>query len=405
MKTKRHGALKIFFRTIGIIISGCIVSLTLLVNFSTHSWFGDTVTIDGMSVSAATTRDIISEYSVDSQVNPQFLIIKKAANISYDPIIYFAVEGDEILQYIVHMNPLRLTSSSEYLNASGEYRVPIRSTVNVKQLTELVRGYNPKKGGSISGVIKIKYLSEFIDEQIPFEFTKKYLIDTFQQKGDRSLMAAYGQDAQDADGVITSLTAYVASQKAWRESQSSTDIKAAQAELSSSRLDDLSVEAYTLERFNMTDDQRQIAGIILPGLENYLNKVYTAFKAMSEVMKLKSLRITELEKENQSLQVQVSGLKDEVKLLKDENLTLRNTIGELSEQLEYKQKLIDFMLAKEAEQKAASDEEQVQPEAGSEPEEASLEINTEEQAEPSQVIDNNDQSVAEALQPHDVSAQ
>ncbi|KGG79947.1 hypothetical protein Y919_09050 [Caloranaerobacter azorensis H53214] len=160
-KSKKQKVSRTILKVIGFITTGILISMILSINMDTYSWFTSKTAYD-MSVTAATTDDILEEIEID-KVNPEEILLKKNL-IDIEPVIYFSVDG-EISDYILHINPIRLKTYERYI-------IPINVTVNLQQIMDLLM----KNKKRIYGTIKIKYLNEYIDEERNIEFTSEYLL-------------------------------------------------------------------------------------------------------------------------------------------------------------------------------------------------------------------------------------
>ena len=143
------------------IIGILLIIITTLMLPCTFSWFIFSYS-KSTTVSAAQTSDIIECIDI-LETNPEFIKIKKADNIKYNPIIYFGVEG-EIKDYIIHINPIILEQE--------ERVVPLEIVFGPRQILNLLGD-----GEVITGTIKIKHLNEFVDVSKKITFTKEYLLE------------------------------------------------------------------------------------------------------------------------------------------------------------------------------------------------------------------------------------
>ncbi|KPU27472.1 hypothetical protein TR13x_05225 [Caloranaerobacter sp. TR13] len=162
----------IILKVMGFLTGGTLISMVLLINMDTYSWFTSKMTYN-LSVTAATTEDILEKIEIKT-VNPKEIVLKKNNSINIEPVIYFSVEG-EASDYILHINPIKLKNHKKYT-------VPINVAVNLKQIIELLNKDNENNNKRVQGTIRIKYLNEFIDEKIDIEFTTKYLFKKFLER-------------------------------------------------------------------------------------------------------------------------------------------------------------------------------------------------------------------------------
>ncbi|MDN5303118.1 MAG: hypothetical protein PWQ60_2632, partial [Thermoanaerobacteraceae bacterium] len=156
----------ILFKAIGFFAAGALVSMALLADTDTLAWFSSRV-VSNLQVQAASAEDIIKDFytlsdvSKNSGENPDKIIVKKAGGLTYDPVVYFSVDGD-ISRYIMHINPVKLTQD--------EMQIPIRIKVNYRDLDDIL------SKSSITGKITLKYLNEFIIDSFQITFTRGYLL-------------------------------------------------------------------------------------------------------------------------------------------------------------------------------------------------------------------------------------
>jgi hypothetical protein len=106
-------------RTIAILVAGIIISVAFLTSTDTYSWFTSSAS-GGARVTAATTKDILDLFELVylnnniREENPIALRIRKAPGLGYDPIIFFSIE-DDIGDYMININPIKLVSSGTYI--------------------------------------------------------------------------------------------------------------------------------------------------------------------------------------------------------------------------------------------------------------------------------------------------
>lgn len=191
MDNKKYGIKYILLRAGACFITGVFISMILIGGHGSFAWFTDVAT-GKASVSVMSTGDILDTFEVDREQNPTKIILSKAKGLDFDPVIYFAVEG-EISGYLRHIDPVRLT---------GKEEVALPLTINLDQYRELQEGLDSegsRKGSdAVKGKIWIKYLNEFIDEPLSVSFSKDYLIEKFERDCER----LGGKDArEDSPGV------------------------------------------------------------------------------------------------------------------------------------------------------------------------------------------------------------
>lgn len=173
-KNEKQKVKRIILKVMGFITGGTLMSMILLINMDTYSWFTSKMTYD-LSVTVATTEDILEKIEIET-VDPKEIILKKNNSINIEPVIYFSVEG-EASDYILHINPIKLKTHKKYT-------VPINVTVSLQQYIRL--WFSSKT--EIYGKIRIKYLNEFIDEERDIKFTKGYLLNKLYKRLDKGCL-------------------------------------------------------------------------------------------------------------------------------------------------------------------------------------------------------------------------
>lgn len=165
---KRPKINKIVFRAAIFLVVGIFISLVMVINIGTLSWFSSSIK-EGLSVNAASTRDVIKDISIES-INPKEISIRRATGLESDPLIFFTL-GDEAANYLSHINPSRLSSDEEKT-------IPIAIKMDLQQYLQLL---NNRSAEDIKGYIRIQYLNEFISERMEIQFTREYLIEEFRK--------------------------------------------------------------------------------------------------------------------------------------------------------------------------------------------------------------------------------
>lgn len=273
-----------------VLVSGVLIGVILVFNSPTLSFFS-TKTEHSISVSAATIRDIIEplrfEYE-DPRLkrNPTHIIIKKSKNCTYNPILYFSIEG-EAFDYLLHINPVRLDEDSRYyVSSKDEYKIPIEPNVNIIQWVKLMVTNN-----IIKGTLHVKYLNEFITEGDVdnLQFTKKYLRHHVRKNIDRS-----------AQGPKEDVTNIVLSEKLTLVSERNTVYGSVYA-------------------VHISDEEEQIIDIVVPGISHYIDE-------LEEQNKEKAKRIEALNSDIDALVKQQDRQQEEIKELREHNERLRKSL-------------------------------------------------------------------------------
>lgn len=338
MKNKGSSAGGIVFRAIGFLMAGVMLSMVFLGTIDTQSWFYDKTTAN-MEVAAATTEDIISFIGVDDKENPQEIILEGSSNLQHDATIYFAVEGD-IDEYILHINPVKI-------QANKQYKIPIEPNLNTYQYVKLLEW--PWQNGKVTGRIRVKYLNEFVKEDIEISFTKKYLrqriIDEIER---RRVEITSVEDSEEARGEITTLITYLASHLKWQKEDNDVsflngDSKSEkrssiqtynQLGFQSKEGIQLELEKVPIEKLELNEDQSKIIEIIAPTLQKYLDKLYEIVVNLVDKINEKIIVIAGLEKEKDELNKSLEEARKEIENLKNENQRLTEENYSLQREIE-----------------------------------------------------------------------
>lgn len=300
-------------RTVGFVVAGMIVSMTFSYDAGTYSIFSSS-TGSELRVKAAETKDIIKSFTTNHAENPTKLQISRVEDIPYDPVIYFDIEG-EAANYILHVNSIKLKKN-------GVYEIPIEPDVNYNQYFSL---YN-KPYEKVEGTVRIKFLNEFINEEVKITFDKCYLQSIFYEKIKRkaivepkdplrnrmaqlneaaepeNYISPFGSDAVSAG--LLDLMLYTAKQRGWQE------VKWDEREeyISKPRLD---------------EGQTGIIGIIAPKLAEYIDRLHGLTESLRDKLQKKNLEVDELA-------AKVKKLNEEKTELEKEKIQLAASVQELS---------------------------------------------------------------------------
>lgn len=114
------------------------------------------------SISAAKEQDILTKVEIN-EINPEFIKITKAKNLSYIPTVYLSFEGD-FADYILHINPVKLVNE--------EYIIPINFGLNPNNISKMF-----SKNEKIKGIVEIKHFNEFIDIRRNVVFTREFILE------------------------------------------------------------------------------------------------------------------------------------------------------------------------------------------------------------------------------------
>ena len=276
---------KIFQKIVCLLFGGFLVALAALVNIDTHSYFSQQVA-KNLAVTAATTEDIIKKFIIpNNERNPQVIRVQKAEGLNSNPVIYFEV-GGEAANYLLHINPVKLSSEEEIV-------IDLNLNINFKQIMKLCQSNN----SLVTGTISLKYLNEFIDEEIPIIFTRRFLIDT------------YWDLILDSDrNRISDLITYVAQYKTWQE-----------------------VEWVTVDKkeVELTEDQAEIVDIVVPKLRKYIYQLSETVVSLLKELDKKNLQIAEQDFKIKNLIESKSALEKTKAEMADRNVQLLEKIDTL----------------------------------------------------------------------------
>lgn len=354
---------RLAIKVVSILTGSILVSSVLLINFDTHSWFTASST-GGVTVSAATTWDIIDQESFsiinDKDGNAVAIKLMKNPNFKGEPTIYFEVEG-KISEYILHINPMKLTNSGE----DQEYVIPIEPNINMNQYLKLLWPF----GDKIEGTMRVKYLNEFISEEYNISFSKKYLRDRFNEDITRGHISGNSLNINESiTQEITNLITYLASHVTWENSEleqqqqqsmqmstmsimDSNISKQGSYEESLGRVIEIKPIVMPIGRLMLNPEQLSIINLISPKLMPYLDELYSTVEnlvaqlneKLSEIATLEAkaeemkLSIEELEAEKEELNLEIEKLEASLEAIKQEKNELKEatdlTIFNLNEKV------------------------------------------------------------------------
>ncbi len=316
-----------------------MVAMALLVNPSTFSWFNARAD-SGLSVRADTTEDIISNFEVDRR-NPENIVVQRADGLDYDPVVYFSVTGDAA-DYILHINPCKLEDNNRH-------SIKIRTDVNLAQLTDLLL-HGPQV---IKGTITLKHMNEYIIESREIEFTRDYLMNRYWAEMD-GIASGEGKIASGdkEGGRISDLIVKLAGLIDW-DGVSENYVKVANGPAVSNA--SVGAEPYAgtdmvvnqMPELSISDGQTRIVDTVVPGLMDYIGRLYryaedlirqlnekieAIIQLNADIEKLNGEK-TLLEQEKQSLTEDNDKLKEDAAQLEDKNKQLNDEIGSLKDEI------------------------------------------------------------------------
>jgi len=325
-KVLRYGA-----RIMTMLAVGIMISIIMITDISTYSWFASTAT-GTAHVSAAETEDIIEsiEYIPEEKIDPDnnkwskpYIKIKKNPDFEKLPILFFEITG-EAANYILHINPV-LLESDDY------YRIPVETDVNVIQYGQLCTDLN----GTVTGTLTVKYLNNFINESIPIAISKEYLSNRIYEKIIRDEV---GPIEEDEPAIATMAMNKLSKRTLKVLQQPSMDSITVKAIASLADLvqwqnievisDDgeISSTAVFKAALNLSFDQDMLLDIMFPGLKDYMAKLIAYAESLEVKLAEKSSVID-------GLRLQIALFADRIAGLEAENAELQSKVEELSAQL------------------------------------------------------------------------
>ncbi|HHW48940.1 MAG TPA: SIKE family protein [Clostridiaceae bacterium] len=309
MKKTKFKFVRAIVRVFSFLLAGILVSIAMVSNMDTYSWFTSKMMVNAIA-RAATTSDIIDEidlYGCDNKErNPEGLILSRKDGLDYDPVAFFEING-EISNYMLHINPVRLSGN-------GPISIPFRFGT---KLVNFIGLYFRNKNDIISGIIKVKHFNEYIDEEIPIKFTVGFLRTKCKLDDMKTDLEIDFIDEDD----ITDLIIYIASYKNWGTSGTADITQAGIMQAGES--DSGNGTAFNMAPFLMDADQSRIVDVIIPGLRRYLEEIYSTNQKLIEELSKKMAEYAELDEK-------YNNIVSEIERLEKENKALREAIDALT---------------------------------------------------------------------------
>lgn len=296
-------------KTLAILVAGIMVSVIMLGNLDTYSWFISS-SEGSVSVAAAVTEDIIDTFELitdGKDKNTIAIRIRKSEERTDNPLVYFEIEG-EAVNYILHLNPLRLEER-------GLYVIPIETDVNLNQFANLL--YRSK---NIEGTLRVKYLNEFIDESYELSFSPKYLRNRLldeiinkgarleQEKNNKMRMMSFietpeeaGENLskQDSEEITIAAITSLAELLEWQRIGLGMEV----GEKSDEELFHIGIE--------LTSNQEFLMDIMYPGLKKYLESLQEYISVLKSKLEDKNAQMASLDEKLAALESQYEELLEE----------------------------------------------------------------------------------------------
>ncbi|MGB9840458.1 hypothetical protein [Thermovenabulum sp.] len=322
-------------RALIIVFSGLMISTTFLINDKTAAWFTSRAEYS-FQVQAASEEDIIEELFTTSggkktNLNPDTIIVKKAKDMKPNFIIYFTLEDENkksktgrITDYILHINPLEIDNN-------GQIKIPIKLKFNYRDLVYLWNNYD----GTTKGIITLKYLNGFIVKEYPVEFENSFLWAKAAAMLTGAEEKSYDKNKKyDLEKQMKEHTAKIIEEIAgnirWQEIAESPRVE---------RFTKDTINPF--EKIQLEEEQKNIIDIIVPGLREYIERMYNYIEKIvinlneknAEIEK-QNMIIEEMLRENAKLQKEKEELFKEKQELEKQNAELKEEIERLEKRIE-----------------------------------------------------------------------
>lgn len=317
MKSIKKAAAGSVARTAAFLLAGALVSTGTLACLDTYAWFRSR-TAGELMVSAAGEEDIIKEVRVNynneaGKTDPVSFTITRADGLVIDPLrLHFSIEGD-IAEYLLHLNPVELFA------LAGGKTVELKPKLDLEELLRLLLNGTPER---LTGIIRIKYMNEFINKGIEITFTRDYLLL-------ECLTPVLGEDwSRDASvwDTLLRLMRYLA--QARPDERGIIPVAAAK---SAEPGEEGKKETYPLPSgLSLTAEEAKTLEAIIPGLISYLEEVREEGKSLADQLYLKDAELEELK-------ARLGAVEDENACLSGEILRLNAFLEGLRKRLEEEQ--------------------------------------------------------------------
>jgi hypothetical protein len=351
----------ILLKALGFLLAGVLVSMALLADYETLSWFSSRVVGD-LEVRAASEQDIIAEvYTTKNgkktSRNPDSLVIVKNPELQSDPWVYFEVadQNNQLLQYVLHINPVKLDKP--------RVEVPINYKIHFYEFPR------------IKGYIKLYCYNKFIDRETPIELDVRLFSSAGEDLNNiRNMNIASIDYENEVKNYILNYIIALAGKLDWNEvrspgraerfgaasgkpngekgpeniSPAPTEIAdeengrpvfaVSSAVMARARLVQV---ANIFSRPELTADQISVIDIVAPKLREYIDALYNYVEGLIALLNEKMAEINELYLKIDDLNLQLDGfarkyvdLEQEKVKLAEENLILNEKIEKLGDRID-----------------------------------------------------------------------
>ena len=322
MEQRGYKAVRFALKLLSVFVVGIMISMVMLTNMDTYSWFTSAAQ-GSVAVSAASTADILEKYEVeiDKKGNAVSIKLQKNECCIQNPMIYFSVQG-EAAKYILGINPVRLETNEEYI-------IPIKISPNAASYINLAK----TEKQNISGIIKIKYLNEFINEEKEIQLTKEYVltnyyadiyIDSMERQAGINKMQMQTIESEEYKDYMDELIIYAASHRSW------DDVKWIYE--NSLALEEEEFISNPISKAALADDQSSIIDVVAPKLREYIDKLYSIVEDLVKLLNEKLIEIKDLTMKILVLEEQNTWLEKEKKELITQNEELIAKLSEMEQE-------------------------------------------------------------------------
>ncbi len=274
---------------------GLFICSIALLGVDTVSFF-TSGTSGNVEMSTAPVDEIIKTMEISKQ-NPNGIKLVKADSFPSNPVIFFSIEGDAA-KYVSNINPVRLDKS--------EAVVPIDLNISLPNCINNILDHSSNKNDDpIKGKIRIKFLNEYINEPVEFEFTREYLLEQYfkglkeDDKNKKIFAAMDKEQKKETTSYLAGIIEYAAIFGTWNDEKSPKD---------EGLKDERSVDA-AYEKLHMTEEQTSIVDILVPNLKAHLDRLYGIIDDLMDEISAKDEKIDGLNKKVEELEDENSNLK------------------------------------------------------------------------------------------------
>lgn len=218
-----------------------------------YSYFSSCLSNTG-SIKATEEKDIIDTFLIDNS-NPPIIKIKKGANLAYNPVVYFKIQG-EISKYILNVNPIKLENEDLYL-------IHLNINPSFSQILYLLKTPEIQE---IQGKVTMSYLNGYITNEANISLNREYILKQYC----KHLNIGYNKLNEKA--IIDELMINISKEKNW----------------------DLLINPSN--ELVIDETQNKILDIVFPGIKAYHSSLLNTITDYSNIIKSQQETINSLEK-------------------------------------------------------------------------------------------------------------